>query len=56
MKILKFLTTFAILFIGITSIMMLGKSDLNNNLLGWLWIIPSQLIIAPAYIYYRGVV
>ena len=56
MKILKFLTTFAILFIGIISIEMLGKSDLDNNLLGWLWIIPSQLVLAPAYNFYRGII
>ena len=56
MKILKFLTTFAILCIGVISIMMLGKSDLDNNLLGWLWIIPSQLVIAPAYHFYRGII
>jgi hypothetical protein len=56
MKILKLLTTFVILFIGVTSIMMLGKSDLENNLLGWLWIIPSQLVIAPAYNYFKGII
>jgi len=56
MKIIKFLTTFAILFVGMFSTMMLGTVDLAIDPLGWLWIIPSQLVAAPAYVYYKGII
>ena len=56
MKIIKLLVTFALIFTGVFSTMMLGTVNLDINPLGWLWIIPSQLVVAPAYIYYKGVV
>lgn len=56
MKIIKFLTTFAIIFTGVFSTMMLGAEISLGNSLGWLWIIPSQLVVAPAYVYYKGVI
>lgn len=56
MKIIKFLTTFAIIFTGVFSTMMLGTADLTIDPLGWLWIIPSQLVVAPAYVYYKGII
>jgi len=56
MKIIKFLVTFALIWTGVFSIMMLSYVDFNSSPLGWLWLIPSQLIIVPSYLYYKGVV
>lgn len=56
MKIIKFLVTFALIFTGVFSTMQLGHANLDMNPLGWLWIIPSQLIVAPAYVYYKAIV
>lgn len=56
MKIIKFLTTFAIILCGMFSTMILGATDLTIDPLGWLWIIPSQLVVAPAYVYYKGII
>lgn len=56
MKIIKFLTTFAIMFIGVFSTMMLGTVDPANDPFSGLWLIPSQLVVAPAYVYYKGII
>ena len=56
MQILKFLVNFVLVFTGVFSIMQLGHIGPESNPLLWLWIIPSQLVIAPAFVHYKGII